>query len=220
MVLSSNHILIPYQVVYDNKLRSYGVLKEIKVTVNGYEVIAEDIIELQIVQECKSEDWIIMKRIDNNCFDSSVKLVVDEDSLPQPRDKVGIKDFPVGLLTSNSATKIRVESVPTKVIWYEARNPILPNKSKSSEFKGARIVRSGEIASPLPEDVIRVKLGRVTGSCGAPYFFDDKVVAFHFESSDEIMVGSDTSYVSYSCGYVLCRLPLFMEFYSKTYQML
>jgi hypothetical protein len=54
-------------------------------------------------------------------------------------------------------------------------------------FKGIKIVRKGSAKKILKkqEDVIRVESGRVVGSCGAPCFFKDKVVAFHAESNND-----------------------------------
>lgn len=63
------------------------------------------------------------------------------------------------------------------------------------------------------ECVVTVKGGRVTGSCGAPYFTTNgDVFAFHFEAVDDDIDGSVSD--SRGHGHVLCRLPSFKSWYN------
>ena len=182
----------------------YGVIRELT---SGYGVSESDIIELEILHESKAEDWSILKRKDDRLFDTQVKIAMEKD-LPIKREEIGIRDFPVGLFTSDSGTKLTIGSTLSKVCWYETRSD--PNTNSMEPVPILKEETSGKIVKKI-EDVIRVEGGRVVGSCGAPYFWMDKVVAFHFESNNDFGSGSAHSHVSFSLGYVLCRLPCFMD---------
>ena len=207
MVLSSVNVLVPYHVIHDHKFLRCGVVRELYA---GIGLNVEEFIELEVVDECKAEDWSILKRKDSEKFDTKVRIAMEKD-LPAERDEIGIRDFPVGLLTSSSTTKLKVSSTHTKVCWYEPRG----DKKSDGPFKGIHILAQGTKRKPIkPEAVVRVERGRVVGSCGAPYFWRDLVFAFHFESVNDHDGSSAHSHVSYSMGYVLCRLPKFMKFYN------
>jgi hypothetical protein len=79
-----------------------------------------------------------------------------------------------------------------------------------------------EQLSPSVEVVVMVDGGRVSGSCGAPYFnAQEEVVAFHFDSVDysdtyKSLSRSSSDHVSYSHGYVLCRVASFVGWYERS----
>ena len=208
MVISSVNVLVPYHVIHDNNLTRYGLIREIIVETG---ISEEEVIELELVEESETEDWSVLKRKDDLHFDKKVVIALEVD-LPKARDEVGIRDFPAGLLTVSSTTELKIESTKTKVCGYESRAD-----TEQVPFKAIRVLQKGTKVKPTKlKDVIRVERGRVNGSCGAPYFWKDKVVAFHFESINDNGSGSAESHVSYSLGYVLCRLPQFMKLYNMS----
>lgn len=180
-------------------------------------VLISDIVVLTYECHCsdKDEDWAVYKR-STGSFTHSV-LICPEHELPVKGIKIGIKDFPVGLVTVGSVTKIDLDSFHTKVSNYQVfSDSAVSRKRKFNvvETKPATAV----------ERAIQVVGGRVTGSCGAAYFHaNGKVVAFHKESVDDSReevsttnsYHSDRSHTSYSVGLVLCRLPKFKDWYDN-----
>ena len=182
------------------------------------------LITLEYVESHAADDWAVFKRIDGGEFASSVKIC-PEYRLPSAslRAPIGIKDFPVGLFDTSSTAKLTVASVQAKVYQYEKKLPVTDTKSsrkRSAQF----VMQIGDVAEPLSpavEVVIMVDGERVSGSCGAPYFnAQGEVVAFHFESVDDSDTNKSSSrsssHVSYSHGYVLCRIPTFVEWYERS----
>ena len=180
-------------------------------------VLTSDIVVLTHEHHCsdKDEDWAVYKRSDGS-FTHSV-LICPEHELPAAGIKIGIKDFPVGLISVGSVTKVTLDSFHTKVSKYQVfSDSAVPKKRKYS------VVNSKP--APAVEQAIQVIGGRVTGSCGAAYFHvNGKVIAFHQESVDdgreEVSTSnsrtSNRSHKSYSIGLVLCRLPKLCAWYNE-----
>jgi hypothetical protein len=182
-------------------------------------VVLTDIIVLKYVAHCsdKDEDWAVYKR-SNGAF-THWAHVCPEQELPASGVRISIKDFPVGLVTVGSVTKVTLDSFHTKVSNYQVFADSVVSKKR--KFGVAKIK-----PPPVVERAIQVVGGRVTGSCGAAYFgINGKVVAFHKESVDdgreEVSVSnsytSDRSHTSYSVGLVLCRLPKFRAWYNQNF---
>ena len=124
----------------------------------------------------------------------------------------------MGLVNSFSAAKLSVLSVLAKVSMYECRLQPRPASMTGDTSFSVPVVKSALRTIDTDEVVIMVSGGRVKGSCGAPYFnLRGEVVAFHFESVDdsESETSAHSNHVSYSHGYVLCRLARFMSFYNE-----
>eukprot|EP01039_Chlorochromonas_danica_P010831 gene10831-12041_t len=179
-------------------------------------VLMADIVILTHENHCcdKDEDWAVYKRSSGN-FTHSVQIC-PEHELPASGVKIGIKDFPVGLVSVGSVTKVTLDSFHTKVSNYQVF-------SDSAVTKKRKFAVTKTKPATAVERAIQVVGGRVTGSCGAAYFgMNGKVVAFHKESVDdgreEVSLSnsytSDRSHTSYSIGLVLCRLPKFKAWYN------
>lgn len=189
--------------------------------VKAYEdpVVVDDIVVLTYENHCsdKDEDWAVYKR-STGSFSHYVQ-VCPENELPASGAQIGIRDFPVGLVTVGSVTNVTLESFHTKVSNYQVFVDSVPSTSKKRKF-GVTKVKPME----QPRRAIQVVGGRVTGACGAAYFGPNgKVVAFHVESvddgRDEVSIShsynSDRSHTSYSIGLVLCRLAKFKTWYNE-----
>jgi hypothetical protein len=132
-------------------------------------------------------------------------------------DRIGIKDFPVGLNVVGSVCKVSLDSFHTKICHYEVY--LDSNVGKKRKFA---VVKSRP-QTLISERAVQVVGARVKGSCGAPYFnCNGKVIAFHVESVDDgedasatNSYNSDWSHTSHSIGLVLCRLPKFMAWYEN-----
>ena len=222
--LSNKHLFTARHNCVDDNGNMYPTVGLVKEIITGDSIRRSDIIMLRQVESNAADDWAVFERVEEE-FASSVKICPD-GRLPSvsPRALISIKDYPVGLIDTDSTAKLTVASVQVKVYQYEKRLPEANTKSsrkRSAQF-AMRIVDDSEIAaqsSSTVEDVIMVAGGRVSGSCGAPYFnAEGEVVAFHVESVDDsdAKSSSHSSHVSYSHGYVLCRLPSFVEWYEKS----
>jgi hypothetical protein len=194
------------------------VVREIGV-VQVYEdpVLISDIIVLTHECHCidKDEDWAVYKR-STGSFTHTV-LICPEHELPMKGIRIGIKDFPVGLATVGSVTKVDLDSFHTKVSNYRVFSDSAVSRKRKFDVVETKPATAVERA-------IQVVGGRVSGSCGAAYFHvNGKVVAFHEESVDddreEVSISnsyrSDRSHTSYSVGLVLCRLPKFKYWYDN-----
>lgn len=189
-------------------------------------VCVEDIVVASYLAHCADgdEDWAIFERVTGTF--AHYAHVCPEAELPVKNDTradlIGVRDFPVGLLTALSSDKLTVQSFHTKVAQYEVFTPVTASTKKRT-FKGGRVVQSRPPKSV--ERALQVVGGRVKGRCGAAYFAGNgKVVAFHVESlddgSDSISESntytSDRSHTSFSRGLVLCRLEKFRVWYNAT----
>lgn len=193
-----------------------GLVREMRTTKG---IVESTIIKLKPVASNSVDDWAVFER-ESGTFPASVNIC-SEAGLPRPgtREPLGIKDYPVGFIDSSSTSKLEVMSVFAKFCYYEERLPENGRTRKGSVLFSVPVVKDADALaqmSPAIEDVIMVDGGRATGSCGAPYFnLRGEVVAFHVESvndGDEKSSSRD-SHVSYSHGYVLCRLPSFVSWY-------
>lgn len=161
----------------------------------------------------RDEDWIILQR-DSGEFSTFAKICPETD-LPTVGAVIGIRDYPIGLISVFSIQNVQEES--SKCECYSYSSKIIENvRELGFHFE---FVHELPPTTNEPRHVLTVTKGRVRGSCGAPYFCaDGKVAAFHVASVDDGEEGStDRSHVSYSQGYVLCRLPLFTEWYRITF---
>lgn len=199
-------------------VRTVALLKE----VTNAAVFSGDIIVAELEGFCKDkdEDWAVYKRKSGRF--THYAHVCNENELPSKNVRIGIRDFPIGLLIANSSTKITIESCHTKVSHYEE----FQKTSSQPPTKKAKLILPVVDYPTIPssdERIIQVIGGRVKGSCGAGYFApNNKIVAFHYESVDhgeELSITnsytSDRSHTSYSHGLVLCRLPKFKVWYNK-----
>lgn len=173
-----------------------------------------EVLIVSCIHHCVDEDWAVLQLAGDGEFDSFVQ-VCPEAELPKKRTWIGIKDFPAGLLSVNSTTKLEITSTCVKIQQYEPRE--LPGRKLPKNNKFPVVSDDKFVQRAIIEDVIAVECGRVMGSCGAPYFAQNgKVIAFQYESVDETpergSVGS-SSHISLSHGYVLCRLPAFWAWY-------
>lgn len=167
------------------------------------------------------EDWVILKRR-SGIFTAFVK-VCPEPHIPQQGGLIVIKDFPVGLITTNSLTKVGVMAHRTTVVHYQ---PIY-QENNPKQFKEMKQFIVKVVADDIYQPDVRIQSvlvvdgGRINGSSGAPYFCDNgTVVAIHFTSVDghddtQLDSLSGRSHASLSCGYVLCRLKEFKEWYER-----
>jgi hypothetical protein len=174
---------------------------------------------LKLEASNEMDDWAVFTRVDGGVFLKSVKIC-PEVRLPRPelREAMGIKDYPAGLLNTSSTGKLTVISASAKVCMYQRR---MPHDGASTAFTVE--IEDGSEADAKPgqavEYVIMVDGGRLQGSCGAPYFNTrGEVVAFHTESVNDSEADSsfNSSHVSFSMGYVLCRLLSFTKWYEST----
>ena len=168
-------------------------------------------INLEIISENASEDWVALKIIGNGRFDSFVELCLDAAKLPNKNASIKILDFPSGLLTSSSSSKVIVDTHVCTLWLYERP---LNDETLSTVYKIVDVPAHNNVSA---NSVVLVRGGRPSGSCGAPYFTEGgQVFAFHVDSIndfDEMM--SNHSHASYSKGYVLCRLPEFLKWYES-----
>ena len=185
-------------------------------------IVQRDIIIVTLSANCPddNEDWAIYERSSGNF--AHYALMCPENELPTQNERIGIRDFPVGLMTSMFSEKITLQSFHSKVAQYEVFKP-MDHHSRKRKFTGARVV--AKKPARASERGLLVRGGRVKGSCGAAYFAPNgKVAAFHVESVDDgsdcvsesNSYTSDRSHESYSRSLVLCRLLKFKQWYDHT----
>jgi hypothetical protein len=214
-VITARHNLV----TKDGYEKSVALVKEI---VEDVPLMEDNLIKLSLVANSADNDWAVLQRDDGNAF-TKYAAICPEGELPLERSVVGVKDFTSGMFEVGSSTKLTVQSVSTKVCQYEPRASDCMDLSSVMHIP---VIRHGEVAPPQvarTEDTIMVSGGRVYGSCGAPYFAENgKVVAFHVRSLDDSpehlgpstrSQSSNRSHVSYSHGYVFCRLPDFVAWH-------
>ena len=179
--LSGSYLFTAAHNVCSGKGKAVSLLKEIGV-VRSYTdpIVRADIIILKHVAHCLAydEDWAIYKRT-TGTFSHFAELC-PETELPPKGVKIGIKNYPVGLLAVGSATKVTLESFLTKIAHYEefidSVSPV-PKRMKFAVTDTPQVV---------VERAVQVVGGRIRGSCGAAYFSSNgKVFAFHKESVDD-----------------------------------
>jgi hypothetical protein len=212
--LSEYHAITSAHNLSTGKKLSFGLAMKI---MNGESDIRE-IIELEL-KECREpEDWAVLTR-KTDTFSHYVSIC-PESALPGAGTKIGIKDFPVGLFSTTSASELIVVSMFSTVYWYEVPMRKMSKKRKLSTKMD--LVNSNQLTPETEKTVVMVLSGRVRGSCGAPYFMKSenlKVFAMHFEAIDDqdenVTLSNPRSHHSYSHGYVLCRLPLFKQWYNE-----
>jgi hypothetical protein len=197
----------------------------VKCLVENEAIHMSDVIMLELEHASVDNDWVIMKPSPSNGKSEPFKHFVcmcEEAELPPERQAIGVKDFAVGLYEVGSSTKLQVGSTSCKVVHYEPRES--PNRDNRSGFHVPLLPDGIPISrQDRSEDTIMINGGRVYGSCGAPYFAENgKVVAFHVRSLDDAPEPSShstrshtssRSHVSFSQGYVLCRLNDFVNWY-------
>ena len=215
-VITARHNLL----YADGHEKEVGLVKEI---VEGVPLHETGIIKLVLVADSVENDWAVLRRDDGEAFPKYATVCPDVE-LPSESSTVGVKDFTAGMFEVGSSTKLKVLSVSTKVCQYEPR---ASDNMNDSSMMHIPVIRIGEPMPPVDsriEDTIMVSGGRVYGSCGGPYFAENgKVVAFHVRSLDDAPEpsgrstrshSSNRSHVSYSHGYVLCRLPDFVQWHN------
>lgn len=149
-------------------------------------------IELEVVVCNAAEDWCVLKRKDGSLF-AHVAPLANEDELPdecaQHHEKITIRYFCGGLFREKLTVRHKVADM--------------------DQFQRCDDIEADNEAE------LQVKGGFTTsGMCGAPYFYNDKVIAFHVQSDSESLQYDEMNTKKYtehfSVGRVLCRLPLFM----------
>ena len=187
---------------------------------DGNDYATTELKNVSIFEFDENEDWAILKLESQRKKFTKWGQVCPESELPDIRDTVGIRDFPVDMLTSGSMNELQVgSSGPTKVAGYESR--ISPPNSPSGSNHVQKKVKLVKRLSKTVKDAIKVDTGRTGGSCGAPYFECNggKVVAFHERSINDAAFDDDSvswhSHHSKCIGFVLCRLPQFWDWYTN-----
>ena len=194
----------------------------VKVPRPASQIRESDTIRMKVVADSVSEDWAVLERVAGT-FEYWSAICLETD-LPSPGDKIGIKDYPVGLTLSIPSATLSIASMDTRVHQYGNRKDIANQYGTEVPEGGIRedlvmdIVCDADYKEPEQaiQDVISVYDGRVRGSCGAPYFnVRGEVVAFHLYSSndapDDLSRSSDHSHQSHSQGHVLSRMPEFCQ---------
>jgi hypothetical protein len=174
------------------------------------------IIEVHRVCDDEDEGWAILKVTIGSL--THFVTVCSEPELPGKYEDIIINSFPVGLIDSESTTVLEVNEQSVRVVRYEFRFPAAKqSSSKKPKLQSTTfpvVPDDAFVPGSYPPDVMVVSGGRVRGSCGAPYFAScGKVAAMHYESVnyDDGSSSISSSHVSYSHGYVLCRMPHFVD---------
>ena len=81
-----------------------------------------DTICMKVVAYNVSEDWAVLERV-TGTFEYWSTICLETD-LPSPGDKIGIKDYPVGLTLSIPSATLSIASVYTRVHQYANRKEI------------------------------------------------------------------------------------------------
>ncbi len=217
--LSENFIFTACHNVLDGNapLSEIGLVKEY----DEYETLESDIILATLVSYCadEDEDWAIYERSPAGRHFPHFARVCGENELPKKNERIGIHDFVVGLVSSETSSKLTPQSFRTKVSQYEQ---VRVTGKKRKRHEGSLVVSQKTLRGS--ERGLQVVGGRVKGSCGAAYFaVNGKVVAFHVASLDDgesvsaaNSYTSDRSHTSFSLGLVLCRLPKFRIWYNTS----
>lgn len=141
-------------------------------------VLISDIVVLAYECHCsdKYEDWAVYKHSTGSFTHTA--LICPEHELPKKGIRIGIKDFPAGLVTIESVTEADLDPFHSKVFNYQ----IFSNSAVSRKRK-FKVVKTTVTAV---EGALLVVGGMIPGSCGAAYFHvNGKVVAFQKESVDD-----------------------------------
>jgi hypothetical protein len=170
----------------------------------------KDKVNLKVLAFHAREDWVIFERADSEEFLHTATLCEEQD-LPDENSEhnvsVTVRFYNIGLFEK----KLKQLHHNAELQYYQ-------------ECKDVLAIDDDEV-----EAEIIVERGAVRGVCGAPYYFNDKVVAFHVESNnealeydkdniDEVVESLTTTHSNVSVGRVLCRLPAFMELYRRNFK--
>ena len=189
-------------------------------------VVMEDLIVVNFLEKCidEDEDWAIFRR-PVGTFAHHAR-VCPENELPIKNGSKGdlpliwSRDFPLGLDSSMSSTKVSLQSAHTNVVQYEEFASI---STRNKKRKYVPVIKCRPVTQL--ERILLVQGGKVNGRCGAVYFArNGKVVAFHVNSIDDgtndvtksNSITSFRSHYPFSRGLVLCRLSKFMKWYNNT----
>lgn len=179
---------------------------------DGVIVPPDDKVGLKVLAFDTKEDWVIFERTDSERF-LDTAVLCEEHDLPDENNKhnvdITIRYYNAGLF------KNRLKQVHRKAQFFYYQD--------CDDVKATADVED--------EAEIFVSEGAVRGVCGAPYYYQDKVVAFHVESDSEAMLFDRkndmcdmiesviSTHSHFSVGRVLCRLPAFMELYRRNFKM-
>ena len=129
---------------------------------NG-EIVPTAKIGLKVLTFDTEEDWVIFERVDSEVFQDTA-VVCEEQDLPdedsQHNVEVTIRYYNAGLFHK----KLKRLHRRAQLIMYEECDKLTDTENEAE---------------------IIVTDGAVSGVCGAPYYFEDKVVAFHVASNSE-----------------------------------
>ena len=161
-------------------------------------------LKLKVVLFDKAEDWCILTCVDKNSkFSRVAQLGLTEDDLPEenaPHNAIiTMRYFSGGLFRKKLIVK-------HKAMVFD-------------QFQGCDDLEHENEAE------LQIKGGSTSGMCGCPYFYFNKVVAFHVASDSEASKYGDVDYVEslgsthehFSVGRVFCRLPKFMIAFSNSF---
>lgn len=178
-------------------------------------VTAEEVLPLEVVAESADNNWTVLRRCDSGVFTSYASICGEAD-LPKQFQRVSAMNFSVSTPTAGNIIvfphmhRLRVTRYLTPEL-----TPKLFHKCSSSVSR----CRGAAYPAALAQmDVLMLhgpeQLG--AGSCGAPYFWNGKLVGFHVRSVDDIpdCSGPDVD-IHFSEGYVLTRLQDFREYEMK-----
>jgi hypothetical protein len=170
-----------------------------------------DKVDLKVLAYNTQEDWVVFQRTDSETF-QTVAVLCEEQYLPDENSEhnqiVTIRYYNAGLFHR----KLKQLHRKAQIIMYQECEDVDASENDGQE---AELVVSDSA---------------VRGVCGAPYYFDGKVVAFHVESDNEklkfnkenalekMVESLATTYSHFSIGRVLCRLPAFMKLYRSNFQ--
>ena len=208
--VSTNKIVTAYHNLTENKLIDGGRWPKLKENalvfvvktfhING--LYPNEIYQMNFLTASTENDWAIMERQGGEFADYTD--ICGEDMLPAVGADIGIKDYSIGLMISQSTPKVPLNRKTARIVHY-ARTL----KEGETFSTCAKILPADSSREVLVEDTVMVQGGHVSGSCGAPYFAANGLVfAFHYESVDESTTGSidSGSHASFSHGRVLCLL--------------
>jgi hypothetical protein len=193
---------------------------EITLDVNGC-FVTDKLIEVRLVQFDTEEDWAVLERVtgsnsssnDNDHAFTFADIALNSNVMPKINNPVTVAEFAVGLLNTSSTNQLSCSYKFLSVIGFESRKTPPPTKNKK--------VKLVETMPDVVIDAIKLSGGGFNGSCGAPFCFNSRVIAFHTISvndndNDSVSMSSHQSHRSWSIGHVLYMLPNFYRWYTTS----
>ena len=116
--ISATHVLVAAHHFYDviDKLPSLSLALIKSIPSDGDECEESELIGLKLTKLCQADDWAVFERTEG-VFDHFAQIC-PESRLPKSSQIIGVKDYPVGLISTKSAERILVASISAKVYQY------------------------------------------------------------------------------------------------------